>query len=333
MTKLQKSNLRGAGYALLAFALFATHDVAVKTLGQFYSPFQIIFFSVLFGFPLVTLMLMGDAREGHLLPVHPWWTALRTGAAVVTGISAFYAFTVLPLAQVYAFIFAAPLLITVLSIPVLGETVGFHRWMAVGMGLIGVLVVLRPGAEPVSLGHVAGLMAALGSALASVVVRKIGRDERSAVLMLYPMVVSFVAMAAILPFVYVPMAAGHLGLQALIAVLAFLASLGMIAAYRNGDAGIVAPMQYSQILWAAAFGYFFFQEVPDQPTFWGVGIIMASGLYIVIRESVGGKSRNTPVLESRSRVGTISAPRVSSFERSARTGSAHDVLANAVKPD
>jgi drug/metabolite transporter (DMT)-like permease len=90
-------------------------------------------------------MLMRDATQGTLIPVHPWWTALRTGAAILTGSSAFYAFSILPLAEVYAILFAAPLLITVLSIPILGEKVGRHRWFAVVRGLIGVLVVLRPG--------------------------------------------------------------------------------------------------------------------------------------------------------------------------------------------
>ena len=144
MTEQSRSNLPAALIAISAFGLFATHDVVVKFLGGIYSPFQIIFFSFLLSFPLATLMLMRDATSGHLRPVHPWWTALRTGAAVMTGISAFYAFSVLPLAQVYAILFASPLLITVLSIPVLQERVGLHRWFAVLLGLVGVLIVLRP---------------------------------------------------------------------------------------------------------------------------------------------------------------------------------------------
>ena len=112
------ANARGALFALAAFAIFATHDVFVKTLGAVYSPVQIVFFSVLLSFPFATIMLMRDAKPGTLLPKHPWWMALRTGAAVLTGVSAFYAFSVLPLAQTYAILFAAPLLITILAIPV-----------------------------------------------------------------------------------------------------------------------------------------------------------------------------------------------------------------------
>src|SRR6056297_1436415 len=120
-------NAKGALLALLAFGVFSTHDVFVKILGGIYSPFQIVFFSVLLSFPLATVMLMRDAKPGTLVPVHPWWMALRTGAAVVTGVTAFYAFSVLPLAQVYAILFASPLLITLLAIPILGERVGIRR--------------------------------------------------------------------------------------------------------------------------------------------------------------------------------------------------------------
>lgn len=308
-------NARGAIFALVAFAVFATHDVFVKVLGGIYSPFQIVFFSVLLSFPLATVMLMRDAKPGTLVPVHPWWMALRTGAAVITGVSVFYAFSVLPLAQTYAILFASPLLITVLAIPVLGEKVRLRRWLAVLVGLIGVLVVLRPGQTTLSAGHLAAMVAALGGSVASIVVRKIGADERPVVILLYPMVVNFVVMACALPFVYKPMPIEHLGLLGVIAVFAWIASRLVIKAYQVGEAAIIAPMQYSQIIWASVFGFLFFDEVVDQPTMIGAGIIIASGLYIVLRESRSGASENTPVLRTRSRSETATTPRVSLFMR------------------
>ena len=310
MNPAGKSNLKGAVFALVAFGLFATHDVAVKLLGATYATFQILFFSVLLSFPLVVLTLMRDTREGTLLPVHPWWTALRTGAAIITGLSAFYAFSALPLAQVYTIIFAMPLIITVLSIPILGERVGVHRWAAVAIGLIGVLVALQPGTTTFELGHAAALMAAFGGALASVVMRKIGRDERSAVMLLYPMMANFVLMSALMPFVYKPMPLEHLGLVALMAVLAFSAGLFLLGAYKSADAAAIAPMQYSQILWAAVYGYFIFSEGITNATLIGSAIIIASGIYILVRES--SASNTTPVLRSKSRPGpeTGTQPRV-----------------------
>lgn len=310
MTVQSKSNLKGALFSLLAFGLFATHDVVVKVLGATYATYQIIFFSVLLSFPLITLMLMRDRSAGTLIPVHPWWTALRTLAAIVTGLSAFYAFTVLPLAQVFTILFAMPLIITVLSVPVLGEKVGLHRWMAVALGLIGVIVALRPGSAELTLGHGAALLAAFGGALASIIVRKIGRDERSAVLMLYPMMANFILMACVLPFVYIPMPIEHLGLVAVMSVFAFAAAMFLIAAYKAGDAAIVAPMQYSQIVWAAVYGLIFFNEGLDNATWLGAGIVISSGVYIVLREASGIASKFRPVLRSRQRPETGTQLRV-----------------------
>ncbi len=308
-------NAKGALLALLAFGIFSTHDVVVKILGGIYSPFQIVFFSVLLSFPLAMVMLMRDARPGTLVPAHPWWLAVRTVAAVITGVSAFYAFSVLPLAQTYAILFATPLLITILAIPVLGEVVRLRRWLAVLVGLAGVFIVLRPGDTDLSLGHLAALAAAIGGALASIVVRKIGSVERPVVMLLYPMMVNFVVMACALPFVYKPMPIEHLGLLGIIATFAWFASRLVIAAYQSGEAAIIAPMQYSQIIWATLFGFLFFNETIDQATAIGAGIIIASGLYIVLRESRSGTSENTPVLRTRSRSETATTPRVSMFMR------------------
>ncbi|MBB5223985.1 S-adenosylmethionine uptake transporter [Amaricoccus macauensis] len=310
------SNTRGAMFALAAFGIYSTHDVVVKFLGEVYAPFQIVFFSTLFGFPIVTLMLLRDRMQGDLRPRHPWWTLLRTAAAVVSTTSAFYAFSVLPLAQTYALIFAAPLLITVLAVPVLGETVGLHRSIAVMVGLLGVLVVLRPGATEFSSGHLAALAAAVCSSVAAVVVRKIGAEERSAVLLLYPMVANILVMGCILPFVYKPMPGLHLGGVALMALLGFTAALCQIAAYRTGRAVVVAPMQYSQILWAVVYGAFFFHERPDWPTALGAGIIILSGIYVVFRED--SRSSTRPVLRTESRYVSGIYPRISLLRRLAR---------------
>lgn len=308
------SNLRGALLSLAAFGAYATHDVVVKLLGESFTSFQIMFFSGLMGFPLVTLMLMGDRRDGTLIPVHPWWSALRSVAAVATGVMGFFAFSQLPLATCYAIFFAMPLLITLMAIPLLGEKVGIRRGMAVMVGLLGVLIVLRPGVgDGFSIGHLAALGAAVTGALTSVIVRKIGQEERSVVLMLYPMVLTFFAMGAMMPFVYVPMTVVDLGLTAVMAFLGMLGALGIIAAYRSAPAVIVAPMQYSQIIWAALYGWLFFGETVDLYTAAGSAVIIASGIYIVLREGTPSVSQNRPVLENRSRMDTGTQPRISSW--------------------
>ncbi|MEM9577544.1 MAG: DMT family transporter [Pseudomonadota bacterium] len=310
--KTLNPNLKGALFALMAFGLFASHDVIIKVLGGGYSPVQIVFFSVVFSFPLAMLYLLRDPTAGTLIPVHPWWMAARTLAAVITGFCAFYAFSVLPLAQVYAILFAAPLLITILAIPILGEKVRLQRWIAVGIGLCGVIIVLRPGQQELELGHLAALVSAICGSFASIIVRKIGREERTVVIMLYPMMANFIVMAALLPLVYVPMPLADLGKLGLIAVLAWTAGRFLIAAYNSGEAVIVAPMQYSQILWATFYGALFFDELPDTMTIIGSGVIIASGLFIVLRESKAPGSER-PVLRTRSRAETGTSPRVSSL--------------------
>lgn len=309
------SHLRGALLSLASFGVYATHDVLVKFLGGSYSPVQTIFFAGLLGFPLMTIMLMSDRTDGNLIPKHPWWTAIRTVSAVATGLAGFYAFSVLPMAQCYAIFFAMPILITLLAIPILGERIGFRRGLAVVVGLIGVLIVLRPGEVDLGLGHLAALSAATTGALTSVIVRKVGKAERAIVLMLYPMVANFVLMGLALPFVYFPMPVFHFGGMALMAALGLIGGLLSIAAYRSAPAVIVAPMQYSQIIWAIFYGWLFFNEKMDMPTGIGTAVIIASGIYIVLREGTPTVSSNRPVLENRSRFETGILPRTSLWTR------------------
>lgn len=303
------ANTRAVLFALLAFAIFACHDAMIKVLGGSYSPFQIVFFSVVFGFPLITVQMMRDQTMGSLIPRQPGWVVGRTVAAVITGACAFYAFSVLPLAQTYAVLFASPLLITVLAIPVLGEKVGWRRALAVLVGLAGVMVVLQPGPTVLGLGHLSALGAAVFGAISSIIARKVGRSERSEVLILYPMVANFILMACLMPMYYEPMPFADIASVFAVAALALLATSLLIAAYRLGSAASVAPMQYSQIIWASVFGIVFFNETPQISTAIGAAIIVASGLYIVLREN-SGASKTTPVLRTRTRWETASGPRV-----------------------
>lgn len=273
--------LRGTLIALLSFAVYSTHDVVVKTLGAHYAAPQIVFFIALFSFPVVSLLLMREGG-GSLWPRHPWWVALRCCCTVTTAISCFYAFTVLPMAQVYAILFASPLLVTVLAIPFLGERAGPLRALAVAAGLVGVLILLRPGHAQFTLGHAAALVSAVSSSLGSVIIRKIGQDERPVVLMALPMLANVLVTGATLSLFYRPMPVGHLGLLAVAAMLSLGAGLLLIAAYRRAEAVLVAPMQYSQMIWAAAFGWLIFSEPVDRYTLAGAAVIMASGLVVVL---------------------------------------------------
>ncbi len=312
-----QSNLRGALLSLAAFGIYASNDVIVKYLGSNaqYHPFQTIFFSGLMAFPLMTILMMSDRSDGNLRPKMPGWTLLRAVLTVLNGLTGFYAFSVLPLSEAYPIFFAMPMLVTLFAIPLLGEKVGLHRGLAVVVGLLGVMVVVRPGSATFGLGHLAALAAATLGAVNSVLVRKTGHAERSAVIMLYPMIANFVVAGIALPFVYKPMPITHLGLVAAMAALGLTASMLAIAAYRRAPAVIVAPMQYSQIIWATVYGSLIFHESHDLMTAIGTVIIIASGIYIVLREDKPRVSRNRPVLETRSRFDTGLMPRLSTWLR------------------
>lgn len=298
MSDTPQSPLKGLGAAFGAFALFAVHDAIIKALGSELSVFQIIFFAMLFAFVPMAIVMLADRQVDNFRPRHPWLILARAAMMVLAMGSAFYAFTVLPLAETYALLFAMPLMITALSAVMLGEVVRAQRWAAVLVGLVGVLVVLRPGVTAISLGHVCALLAATASAMGSVIVRKIGGEERSAVMILYPMLAAILAMGVTLPFVYQPMELHQLGLVACVGLLSVMAQGGIIMAFRAAPAAVVAPVQYSQIIWATLFGMMFFAETPDVWVGVGAGIIIASGIFVVWRETRPDVSTRNPVLRN-----------------------------------
>lgn len=289
--------LRAALTALLGFTIFSTHDAVLKILGGSYSAVQILFFVALFSFPPSIFWLLADRTEANLRPKKLLWTGGRALSMLVASISALYAFSNLPLSQVYSLMFTLPLWVTLLSYLLLRERVGWRRLTAVAIGFIGVIVVLRPDEINFTYGHAAALLAALAAGFSSTIIRKIKESERRIVMMLVPFVANFLVMGAALPFVYEPMPLRDLGLIVLVAILSFVALSLMIRAYSLAEASIVAPMQYSQIIWATLFGIFLFQETPTTNTLIGSSIVIFSGLYIVFREQ-GLQRTETPVLAS-----------------------------------
>ena len=291
--------LYGVLMALIGFVIFSSHDALIKSLGGDYVVFQIVFFSVLFSFVPMTLIMATDRTEANFVPHRPLFLTLRTITVIIGMVSAFYAFTVLSLAEAYALLFASPLLITALSVPFLGERVGVQRWLAVVLGLIGVLIVLRPGLQPLSLGHLAGLTAAIANSVGAIIVRKVGKEERSQTMILFPMLAVLLIMAGFMPGSYQPMPILDLGTLALMGLLLIGGQMFVLQAYRNAPAALIAPMQYSQIIWAAFFGLLFFSEVPDAWVAAGSTLIIGSGVFVVWRESRGPNSTRTPVTRTR----------------------------------
>ena len=276
-------NLKGALLGLAGMGLFACADVTIKALGAGYDPFQILFFAGLMSVPLLAGMAMADPAAASLRPRRPGLMALRCCIVVLNGICGTYAFSTLPLAQCYAIFFTMPIFITLLSAVILGEKIDAPRGLAVVAGLIGVVVALDPGTSALQWGHAVALAGAVFGAANYVMIRISGGVERTVVMILYPVMLQLVVAAVALPLVYVPMPLVDLGLAALMAGLAFAGYLAIIAAYRHAPGIVVAPMQYSQILWAAILGALLFDEVMSLRTVAGVVIIVAAGVVIVTR--------------------------------------------------
>ncbi len=308
MTPNDSSVLKGAGAALIAFALFSTHDALVKSLTGIHA-FQIAFFAILFSFLPFSALLAVDPIERSLRPNSPLLIGLRCIFNAGSIICAFYAFSVLPMAQVYAMLFATPILITLLSIPILGERVRFVRWVAILLGLSGVMIVLNPSASSFSTGHLAALLSAVFGACNSINTRKIGDTEHSSTLLIYPMLGNVLVSAALMYFVYTPMPGTALMTCALIGLLSVAGHRILISAFRSTEAQFIAPTQYSQIIWASIFGTLFFNEPMKATTIVGSLVIILSGVLFIWRELVA--STIMPVLKTRNvRSGGPSLPSV-----------------------
>lgn len=288
--------LKGVGLALLGYAIFSLHDALIKSI-EGIPVFQTAFFVVLFSFVPFTFFMAFDGTERTLRPRLPWLIALRCLFTVVGLLSVFYAFGRLPLAEVYSLLFAAPILITLLAIPILGEKVRLIRWFAILLGMAGVLIVLRPGSASLSIDHLAALLAATCVACNSVVTRKIGSREHSVTLIIYPMLTNALVTGVATMFVYVPMPGDVLLKMCAIGLLSVLGQMLMIQAFRAAEAQFVAPMQYSQMLWALLYGVWVFNETVDNQVLLGSAVIVASGLLFIWRELVA--SVKQPVLRTR----------------------------------
>jgi S-adenosylmethionine uptake transporter len=276
--------LVGATLGLLAFGLYAGYDISIKFLGGDYSSFQIMFFAGLMAFPMVVTHALFSKDQGSLKPKQPGLQAVRTFVVVVNGVLGTYAFANLPLAQCYAIFFCMPLFITLLGIPLLGERIDFVRGAAVLCGFVGVLIAVNPSGVELVWAHAAAIVATAFGALNYTLLRRTGGVERTAVLMLYPMVAQLVFVTIAMPFVYQPMPLRDMAITAFMGLVLVLGSLCVIAAYRSARAIVVAPMQYSQIIWAAIFGAFLFGETLTTQLVIGIGLIIASGLVVVARQ-------------------------------------------------
>lgn len=271
----------GVAFAAIAFALYSCCDALIKSLGSSgLGVNEIAFFATLFS--VVPGILSKPRREtwrGVVQLQHPWLLHLRAVFGIIGFMCGIYAFSTIPLAEAYSIIFLAPVFVVVLSIPLLGETVSARRWVFLAASFAGVLLVVRPGFRDLQLGHLAALAAAFCGAGTGLVMRRIaGREQRITIVL----VTAFYIMLAngtlmLMHGLVTPSPEQWMRLAAIGAFMG-IGHLLFITANKRAPASHVAPMQYSQIVWAILLGASFFGEFPDALAVAGLAVIVMSGL-------------------------------------------------------
>ena len=256
----------GIGLFVLAVLLLSVMDVLIKLASADFPTGQVMFFRGLFAFIPLSIVVWWSGGITALATRHPFKHLRRALASIIAATGIFIALRELPLVDVYAIAFSAPLFMTLLSIPLLGERVGPHRWAAVFVGFVGVVIALRPGEGGVtgylSLGAVAALVGALAYAFAVVYTRRISDTESTASIVVYSTGAVTLAAACTLPFAAVMPTPAELALLAGTGILGGMGTVTMATALRRCSAAILAPFEYTAIVWGVAFGWWIWGRHP-----------------------------------------------------------------------
>ena len=274
---------------LLAVAIFSCMDALIKWLSTTYPTIEIVFFRSCFAFvPLLAALLKGG--RGALRTRRPLAQAGRAMVGLVSMVAFFYCFRIMPLADVFGIAFSAPLFVTALSVPLLGERVGIRRWSAVAVGFVGVLIMLRPDSGVFASASWIALFATVLYALGQIFVRDLTKTETTTGIVFYVTLTTTVASAVAMPFQWVTPSAVDAPLLAAVGILGGVAQLAFTRAFRLAPAAVISPFDYTGLLYAAVIGYAVWGDVPTLPFLVGAAIVIASGLYILHRETRLGRA-------------------------------------------
>ncbi len=281
--------LKGVLLAFAAFAAYAWSDASVKLIEGELNPIQSSFLGAVFclvGLPFI--MKKGDRWADIFNTTNrPLWL-LRFVAQAGGTIGSVTAFTHLSMAEAFALIFLLPSFVTIMSVIFLKEKVGYRRWAAVVIGFIGVMVVLRPGFRELSIGHLGAVFGGLSGAISIVIFRAMGPKEKNISLYGAGVLGTLAVCGALaIPGFQAPTAMQWVWLAGY-GLLAALASILVMYAATHIPASMIGPIQYSQMLWAVAFGYLVFGDGIDAWMLLGIVLIIGSGMLTLVRERVRG---------------------------------------------
>lgn len=289
-----RSNYGRAILAMVAaVGLFSFMDAGMKWLAPHYPPMQVAALRGLASAPLVFLWAIVTAPPVSLIRVR-WSMHLLRGVLSIFMLATFaYALKRLPMADAYTLFFVAPLLITALSAPLLGEKVGAMRWIAIGVGLIGVIVAMRPTGEGwMSLGSIAAIGSALGYSLSAITVRTLGKTDSTQSMVLWMTVMVGLGAGALAWPDWKPIASEHWPAIAVVGVAGAIAQYAVTIAFKLGEASAIAPFEYTALAWGVLLDWLLWQTLPDRYVFIGAGIIVASGIYLIRHERVHAEAEH-----------------------------------------
>jgi drug/metabolite transporter (DMT)-like permease len=278
-------NLRSIRAMLAAVLMFSIMDTIMKLLSAQFPPMQVASLRSLSSLPLVCVYVAWRGGFRSIMRIR--WPLHLLRAAIGIVMLSLFAFGVrdLSLAEAYTIFFIGPILITALSVFVLKERVNGARWVAIAVGMAGVLVVLRPSGDGfLTMGGLAILVAAVCYAVSAVTGRVLARSDSSEQMVFWLMLLMAVGATALALPAWTAVEARHLPLLAGLAVSGFLAQLALTEAFSHGEASVVAPFEYTALACGVVIDWLLWQTLPDQYTLIGAAIIIGSGLYLIRHE-------------------------------------------------
>lgn len=290
-----RRRLRASLMMLGCVLVFCLMDAVLKVLSAHYPPFEV---AALRGASSLPWLLAWAAATTGLRPLWRvrWSLHLLRGALGILMMASFvYALRSLPLSTAYAIFFVAPLLITALSVPVLGEHVGPRRWTAIAVGFAGVVVVLRPsGGGMLTLAGMAVLLAAFGYAVSAITVRILARSDSTQAMVVWLMALMALGAGLLAWPQWEPLRIEHAWLILGLGVAGAVGQYLITEAFRIGEASLLAPLEYTALAWGVLLDLAIWGVLPDAATWIGAAIIVGSGWYLIRREGRGAKVATPP---------------------------------------
>ncbi|HYG91100.1 MAG TPA: DMT family transporter [Azospirillum sp.] len=279
----------GIAWMVVATLLFVTQDAVTRVLVQTYPVVEVAWarFAV---HMVLAVVLVGSRSPQLMVSRRPGLQIVRSGLLLSVTLLATLSLGLLPFVDVAAIVNVTPILVTVLSIPMLKEKVGWRRGLGVLVGFAGAMLIVGPASSIFHWAVLLPLTSAVAHALYQIVTRMLKSSDPPMTTFFYTSVVGTVLCTLALPFFWMTPSIIDCALMVLLGSLGAISHFCLIRAYTAAPAATVAPLGYSTLVWAALYGLVVFGEVPSAFTIAGAAVIVASGLYILYREQVRARS-------------------------------------------